>query len=434
VGSDHDVVTVPEAVFHPDRLAAVRATGLLDTGPEENFDRLASLAAMLLDAPMAFVTLVDDHRSFWKSAIGTIPAHVASERATPVEQSFCQHVLAAGAAVFVDDAEHDPRTRGNPLVQTLNVKSWAGFPVRSPAGEVLGSFCVVDHRPRRWSARDVEVLRTLSHSASGEIALLDAIKVAQSEARRSTALARTLQESLLAPVLPHVAGLELASRYRPAGAGGELVGDFFDVFQGLDDSWHAVIGDVCGKGVEAAKMTALARYTLRAAAMHGGAPSAILGELNDALEHQGRGGDGLYLTALVATVRAAQDAVRATLALAGHPPALVRRANGAVEPAGRHGALLGIFPQVRLHDVELLLAPGDALVLYTDGVTDARCGRERFGDARLRAAIAQGGRPSAAALAAELDAAVADFSDGPAADDLALLVLRVRDDPAPWET
>ena len=330
MGSDHDVVTVPEAVFHPDRLAAVRATGLLDTGPEDNFDRLASLAAMLLDAPMAFVTLVDERRSFWKSAIGRIPAQVASGRGTRVEQSFCQHVIAAGAAVLVDDAEHDPRTQGNPLVQTLNVKAWAGFPVRSPGGEVLGSFCVVDHRRRCWSGRDIEVLRTLSHSASGEIALLNAIEVAQSEARRSTALARTLQESLLAPVLPRVAGLELASRYRPAGAGGELVGDFFDVFQGLDDSWHAVIGDVCGKGVEAAKMTALARYTLRAAAMHGGAPSAMLGELNDALQHQGRG-DGLYLTALVATVRATPGSVRATLALAGHPPALVRRADGAVE-------------------------------------------------------------------------------------------------------
>jgi serine phosphatase RsbU (regulator of sigma subunit) len=387
---------------------------------------------MRLDAPMAFVTLVDERRSFWKSAVGAIPAQVAGERETPVEHSFCQHVIADSAAVLVDDAEHDPRTRSNALVQTLSVKAWAGFPVHSPAGEVLGSFCVVDHRPRRWSARDIEVLRTLSHSASGEIALLNAIEIAQSEARRSTALARTLQESLLAPVLPHVAGLELASRYRPAGTGGELVGDFFDVFQGLDDRWHAVIGDVCGKGVEAAKMTALARYTLRAAAMHGGVPSAMLGELNDALEHQGPG-DGLYLTALVATVRATPGEVRATLALAGHPPALVRRACGHVEPAGRHGALLGIFPQVQLQDVELRLGPGDALVLYTDGVTDARSGSERFGEARLLAAIAQGDRPSAAALAAALDAGVADFSDGPAADDLALLVLRVRDDQPRWD-
>lgn len=427
MGSDQDVLTVPEAVYDPERLAAVRATGLLDTGPEDNFDRLARLAAMLLAAPMAFVTLVDDRRSFWKSAVGRIPAQVAADRETPVEHSFCQHVVAARSAVFIDDAELDARTRANPLVRSLNVKAWAGFPVRSPAGQVLGSFCVVDHRRRRWSERDIEVLRTLSHSASGEIALLDAVEVAQREARRSTALARTLQESLLAPVLPHVPGVELASRYRPAGAGGELAGDFFDVFQGVGDCWHAVIGDVCGKGVEAAKMTALARYTLRAAALRGGPPSAMLTDLNDALEHQSRG-DGLYLTAILVTVRAVDGAVAGQLAVAGHPPALVRRAGGTVEEAGRYGSLLGVFARITLHDVDLLLAPGDALVLYTDGLTDARRGAERFGEARLLAAAAAGVRPGAAALVAELDAAVANFGDDRADDDLALLVLRVRDD------
>jgi sigma-B regulation protein RsbU (phosphoserine phosphatase) len=433
VGSDHDVLTVPEAVYDPGRLAAVHATGLLDTGPEDNFDRLASLAAMLLDAPMAFVTLVDERRSFWKSAVGAIPERVARARETPVEHSFCQHVIESSGAILVHDAELDPRTSANPLVQALSVKAWAGFPVRSAAGDVLGSFCVVDTRPRRWSARDIEVLRTLSYSASGEIALLDAVEAAQREARRSTALARTLQESLLAPVLPHVPGLELASRYRPAGAGGELAGDFFDVFQGIGDTWHAVVGDVCGKGVEAAKMTALARYTLRAAAMRGGPPSAMLTELNDALEHQGEG-HGLYLTALVATVRETDAGFTATLALAGHPPALVRRARGSVEEAGRHGSLLGIFSHATLHDIELLLAPGDVLVLHTDGLTDARRGEERFGEARLRDAIAASARPSAGAVVAELDAAIADFSDGPADDDMALLVLRVGTGRASWDT
>jgi phosphoserine phosphatase RsbU/P len=432
VRREHDVVTVPRAVFDPERLAAVHATGLLDTGAEDNFDRLASLAAMLLEAPMAFVTLVDDRRSFWKSAVGAIPPEVATAREVPVEESICQHVVGSRDAVLVDDAEQDPRAGAGTILPSLQVRAWAGFPVRSPGGHVLGSFCVVDRQPRRWSERDIAVLRTLSHSASGEIALLDAVEVAQREARRSSALARTLQESLLAPVLPHVPGLELASRYRPAGAGGELVGDFFDVFQGLDDAWHVVIGDICGKGVEAAKMTALARYTLRAAAMHGGGPSAMLGELNDALELQGPR-DGLYLTALVATVHEAARGVTVTLALAGHPPALVRRADGTVQEAGRAGSLLGIFPRVELHDVELFLGRGDALVLHTDGVTDARCGDERFGEPRLHRAIAAAGRASAGALAAGLEAAVGRFSDGPADDDLALLVLRVRDDRPSWD-
>jgi sigma-B regulation protein RsbU (phosphoserine phosphatase) len=432
VGFDHDVVTVPQAVYDPERLAAVHATGLLDTGPEDNFDRLASLAAMLLDAPIALVTLVDETRSFWKSAVGAIGPELARARETAVEDSLCQHVVAACEGVFVGDAERDVRTSASSLVSALGVRAWAGCPVRSPDGHVLGSFCVVDRRPRDWSERDITVLRTLSRSASGEIALLDAVEEAQREARRSSALARTLQESLLAPVLPHVPGLELASRYRPAGAGGELVGDFFDVFQGLDDVWHVVIGDVCGKGVEAAKMTALARYTLRAAAMHGGGPSAMLGELNDALDLQGPG-DGLFLTALVGTVYEADGGIGVTLALGGHPPALVRRADGTVQEAGQAGSLLGLFPDVCLQDVELFLARGDALVLYTDGVTDARCGHDRFGDERLRRAVAAGGRSSAGALAAELETAVVRFSDGPVDDDLALLVLRVRDDQVPWD-
>ncbi|MGH2901674.1 MAG: PP2C family protein-serine/threonine phosphatase, partial [Solirubrobacteraceae bacterium] len=294
---EHDVITVSEAVLDRGRLAAVHATGLLDTGPEESFDRLASLAAMLLEVPMAFVTLADDRRSFWKSAVGAIPAELASQREMPIEDSFCQHVIADSAPVLIGDTARDARTSAGRLVRELDVKAWAGFPVRSPGGHVLGSFCVVDHRARVWSKRDIAVLQTLSHSAAGEIRLLDAVDEAQREARRSSALAQTLQESLLAPVLPHVPGLELASRYRPASAGGELVGDFFDVFQGLDGAWHVVIGDVCGKGVEAAKMTALARYTLRAAAMHGGGPSAMLDELNVALDVQVPR-DGPYLTAL----------------------------------------------------------------------------------------------------------------------------------------
>ncbi len=428
MGSDPDALTVPQAVYDPDRLAAVHATGLLDTGPEESFDRLAGLAAMLLDTPLAFVTLVDDRRSFWKSAIGEIAHESASVRELPIGSSFCRHVVAARDAVLVEDVGRDGRALAAREPDALGVRAWAGFPLRSPDGHVLGCFCVVDRRPRRWSERDVEVLRTLSHSASREIAMLDAVGQAQREARRSTALARTLQESLLAPVLPHVPGLELASCYRAAGAGGELVGDFFDVFPGAGDDWHVVIGDVCGKGVEAAKLTALARYTLRAAALHGGGPSAMLGELNDALRRQLPRG-GTYLTALVATVCPSQGRAAVRLALAGHPPALLRRADGVVCEQGRPGSLLGVFATPTLRDVALELGPGDALVLHTDGVTDARRGEERFGEARLRDAVAESVRPSAAALAAALESAVAGFSDGPADDDLALLVLRVRDDP-----
>jgi len=316
-----DLATEPavsEAVYDDERLAAVARAMALDTAPSDSFDRLASLAAMLLQAPMAIVTLVDDKRAFWHSCVASLACTPAGERETPVQESFCQHVISTGQALVVDDTAEDPRTRGLASVLDATVGAWAGFPVHSPDGQVLGSFCVADHEPRIWTARDVEVLSTLSLAASRDIALREAVEQARLEARRSAALARTLQESLLAPVLPRVPGLELASRYRPAGTGGEVVGDFFDVFQGLDGTWHAVIGDVCGKGVEAAKMTALARYTLRASAMRGGPPSAMLSELNDALTVPSTR-YGVYLTALVMTVRVADDGVEATLALAGHP-------------------------------------------------------------------------------------------------------------------
>ncbi|MDQ3409404.1 MAG: GAF domain-containing protein, partial [Actinomycetota bacterium] len=270
---------VPQAISDPRRLDAVHASGLLDTPPEEPFDRLTRLAAAVLDAPLAFATIVDDRRSYWKSCIG-----VAGEDApsgNTVEESFCQYVVGSNEALIVDDAASDPRTRDNPSVHSMGVAAWAGFPLRGPDGEVLGSFCVVDTKQRTWSERDVETLRTLAASASGEIALRAAVAQEREARERADTLARTLQESLLPPELPLVPGLELAARFRPAGGGVELVGDFYDVFEDGRGQWHVLVGDVCGKGVEAAKLAALSRYTV-GAALGADAPSATLRRLNEA--------------------------------------------------------------------------------------------------------------------------------------------------------
>lgn len=153
----------------PGRLSAVRETGLLDTPAEEPFDRLARLAATTLDAPLAFVTVVDDRRSFWKACIG-VDARDPADRQNPVDQSFCQYVVGLDAELVVGDAAGDPRTQDNPSIAAMGVAAWAGFPLRSPEGEVVGSFCVVDTRVRTWSDHDVEVLRTLAHAFSGATA------------------------------------------------------------------------------------------------------------------------------------------------------------------------------------------------------------------------------------------------------------------------
>jgi len=153
------------------------------------------------------------------------------------------------------------------------------------------------------------------------------------------------------------------------------------------------------------------------------APSDILRTLNRALLDQQRA-DGRFLTAAVATLRLTPAGAGVTLCSGGHAPALLRRADGRVEEVGRPGTLLGAFDAVVLEEAETTMGPGDALVLYTDGITEARRGRELFGAERLQALLAEPAS-SAEELVGRIDAAVAAFSAGEAADDMAVLALRV---------
>ena len=186
---------VPTRVFDAARLAAVRSTGLLDTGAEPPFDRLATLAATLLDAPSAFITIVDDRRSFWKACIG-VDATATQARQNPVAESFCQYVIGSQEPLIVGDTTRDQRTRENPSISSMGVKAWAGFPLFAPGGEVLGTLCVVDTRQRDWSPREVEVLRTLSLAAASEVGLRVALED-QRRARNAATEALARAEMLL---------------------------------------------------------------------------------------------------------------------------------------------------------------------------------------------------------------------------------------------
>lgn len=152
----------------PIRLLAVRDTGLLDTEPEDAFDGLTQLAASLLDTPFAFVTLVDNRRSYWKSRTGIADPDVNQ---TAVENSFCQYVINSGEPLIVGDVTSDPFTAGNPAIASMGVAAWAGFPLKSASGHALGTFCVVDTRVRDWTPREVESLRVLALAANREISL-----------------------------------------------------------------------------------------------------------------------------------------------------------------------------------------------------------------------------------------------------------------------
>ena len=232
-------------------------------------------------------------------------------------------------------------------------------------------------------------------------------------------VARTLQHSLLPRELPDIPGVDIAARYVAAGDGNEVGGDFYDCFATGAGDWALVIGDVCGKGAEAAALTSLARYTLRAAALHTRRPSAVLEQLNEALLREGL--DYRFCTVVYVSLTPRADRVTTDITSGGHPLPLVLRAGGDVETAGSPGSLLGIVAVPHLAEERVELYPGDSLVLYTDGVTEAdrAAGPERLAGLLGRCA---GAVPAAIAATVERDALRAN--GGSARDDVAVVVVR----------
>lgn len=245
-------------------------------------------------------------------------------------------------------------------------------------------------------------------------------------------IARTLQASLLPPALPQAPGLELAARYRPARGGADVGGDFYDCFPLGDGEWVALVGDVQGKGVEAATVTSLIHHSLRTIAMRETSPAAMLTRLNEAVLRRHDGRSRFCTLALVKLRERPDGGLDACVALGGHPQPLVRRTDGRVDPVGVHGTLIGAVSDVRLQDANFVLAPGETLLLFSDGVTEARCPADgMLGEAGLAALLAGAGGGSAEETCAFVDLAVRAYPPG---DDVALLAVRARVESAAWRS
>lgn len=237
-------------------------------------------------------------------------------------------------------------------------------------------------------------------------------------------IADTLQRSLLPPRLTPPPGMQVVSRYWPASDRTTVGGDFYDVFDIDAERWGVVIGDVCGKGVEAAALTALTRHTMRAAARHASSPTTVLQWAHEAIERAH--GGATFATACVGLLQpapAGEAGMVVRLALGGHDQPLLCRADGTVEAVGRHGSLLGVVEPV-FHETVHVLAPGDRLVLFTDGVTDAP-GARAIAHTEVAAALAAGRHLDADGLAEVIRGLVEDRRPGGLTDDTALLVLAV---------
>jgi hypothetical protein len=165
--SDHGP---PAAVHAPARLAELRRVKLLDTPAENPYDRLARLAAKLLNTPVALVSLVDDDRQFFKSCVG-LDEPWRSARQTPLSHSFCQHALEADQPLIIEDARAHPLVRESPAIRDLGVVAYAGVPLITANGHALGTLCVIDHKPRAWTRDQIETLIDLAASVMTEIEL-----------------------------------------------------------------------------------------------------------------------------------------------------------------------------------------------------------------------------------------------------------------------
>ncbi|MFI5494259.1 SpoIIE family protein phosphatase [Actinoplanes sp. NPDC051859] len=287
-----------------------------------------------------------------------------------------------------------------------------GFAVPLVArGQRLGTLAVGRHLKHRHDVDEVAVLEDVARRAALAI---DNARI-HDERRR---VARTLQASLLPPALPHVTGVGFAAEYVPTGS--EVGGDFYDVVPN-DEGWIVVVGDVSGKGVQAATVTGLVRDVIRILVDDGKPMKEVLHRVNRTLVQRG---GGRYCTLAMASVTRNGTDLDVCLHLAGHDRAVLVRADGKATFVGEGGTALGLLETIASPDAAIALHPGDSLIFYTDGVTERRRGRELFGTTRLRDAAAPLAGYPAEVIAARLRSTTINFSVEEPRDDIAILVLR----------
>lgn len=407
------------------RMLALRRYDILDTPPDGTFDRVTRLASELLDAPIALVTLVDEDRIWFKSRSGLDAVSEISR-----DPGLCASAILSDDVYLVEDARRDPRTLANPLVAgEFGLQFYAAAPLVTADGYRLGTLCVIDHRPRHLDEAGQATLTQLAGVVMDEmelrLAALAAVAAERDQRRTWEGVAATLRTSLLPDRLPEIPGVELAAVYLPADPT-SVGGDFYDVFPAPDGSWFLLMGDVCGKGPGAAAMIAAARHTIRTEALHDTDPARILHQTSNALYSQLEdSGPARWCTAALARMTPTNDGVVLHTSCAGHPLPRVLRADGTVENAAEPGTVVGLVPDGERSTVTTRLTSGDAVVMYTDGITEARKGSALLGEEMLDAALARSAGLDPAGL---IDAAMGLLggADVIQRDDAAMLVARIR--------
>jgi serine phosphatase RsbU (regulator of sigma subunit) len=308
------------------------------------------------------------------------------------------------------------------MLRELGIRSAILVPLSGPRGTTGVLTLAHAESGRRHRRIDLPFVQELARTASTAI---ENARVYQERSR----IARTLQNSLLPPETPEIPGLDVAVRYRPAGSGNLVGGDFYDVFEAGERSWAVAIGDVCGKGPEAAAITGLVRQTIRTAATQEPDPSAVLTTVNHEMIRTN--GDRFCTVALGRIERNGSGSVRVTVSCGGHPPPLVYRPARKVEATDCLGTLLGVFPEPHLAQAPVDLRPGDAVIFYTDGVTERLERTGKGGETTLVALLWESDELNAAGIADRIYVEAAAASREKPRDDIAIVVVRVPPDESP---
>jgi PAS domain S-box-containing protein len=317
--------------------------------------------------------------------------------------------------LLVEAAVDDEHLR---VIREVGIRSAMAVPMR--LGDVtLGAISLVTAESgRRYDEDDLLFAQDLALRAATAV---QNARLFEEQQR----VARTLQASLLPERLPQVPGWEIHAAYHAGERGAAVGGDFYDVLP-VEAGHLIVLGDVTGKGIEAAALTSLVRHSARMAARFDPRPAHVLSLINDVLREQARLS---LVTAVCALLEDVAGAPRLTVASAGHPLPLRRTAEGAAEALGTHGVLLGVAGADDWTEVEIPVEPGDMLLFYTDGVTETPGRAERFGEERLLAAMARADAGSEALVAA-IERHLREFQTEAALDDRAMLAMRFLGVPA----
>lgn len=401
------------APIHPreaDRLEDLRALSILDTPPEERFERFVRLARQIFNIPIAYVSLVDENRQWLKAHCGM----AVSE--TERDISFCAHTILRDEPLIIQDATKDPRFAANPMVTGApRIRFYAGHPLKGPGGHNVGTLCIADTSPRAFSERELSVFKELALATERELNLADVVKAQQELLAITRALARTRERLAtelsdaaryvrsLIPAPIRAGQIRTDWAYAPSSIlGGDILG-----YQWLDERRFAFyLIDVCGHGVASALLSTSIVSTLRrgdAAGLNLADPAQTLTSLNRLFpmeEHNNR-----FFTAWYGVYDRADGQL--AYASGGHPPAIrLARADGSSRDLTDHVAdsigtpsfMLGIEPDVRYEARTVPVRPSDALYVFSDGVYETRMpgGRmlERDGLTQLLSHASRAGQPA----------------------------------------